>query len=294
MDIWSSGITLYAMLCGCLPFDEESKTALYEKILACRFPVPKYISTRAIDLLKGILVRDARKRLNVNEILNHQWCSKSNTGVDPAKLNKPFTERPLDQGCLEQVHTMMRISVRSLILMLQDNSHNEFTTLYYLLVKKKSYSKHIDDDGLFDSKKEVRFESSVAEKVAPLDIKKAQKSRLKKHISDNNKSDRESKSRSLSKNFSRRGSKNRGVDRPPLSSKRKNTSRDSSRGANGISYGFNRPPTMNLRDITVEVKEKITFSAKKSCDSKRNKAKERSGSGRRLSTKKLSGDGFKM
>ena len=71
VDLWSSGITLYAMLCGCLPFDEESKTALYEKILACRFPIPKYISASAADLLKKLLIRDVGKRIGVKDILNH-------------------------------------------------------------------------------------------------------------------------------------------------------------------------------------------------------------------------------
>lgn len=65
VDLWSSGITLYAMLCGYLPFDEESKTALYEKILQCKFAIPKYLSSSAADLLKKLLVRDVKKRLDI-------------------------------------------------------------------------------------------------------------------------------------------------------------------------------------------------------------------------------------
>jgi 5'-AMP-activated protein kinase catalytic alpha subunit len=32
VDIWSAGITLFAMVCGYLPFDEENKATLYQKI----------------------------------------------------------------------------------------------------------------------------------------------------------------------------------------------------------------------------------------------------------------------
>lgn len=55
VDIWSSGITLYAMLCGFLPFDEDSKSALYKKILNCKFEVPEHVSASAKDLLHKIL-----------------------------------------------------------------------------------------------------------------------------------------------------------------------------------------------------------------------------------------------
>ena len=75
VDLWSSGITLYAMLCGYLPFDEESKTALYDKILACKFALPKYLSSSACDLLKMILTRDPARRPSMSQILSHAWFS---------------------------------------------------------------------------------------------------------------------------------------------------------------------------------------------------------------------------
>lgn len=73
MDIWSSGITLYAMICGYLPFDEESKSVLYQKILACKYSIPKHVSPEGKDLIKKILVRDTKKRLTISQIMLHPW-----------------------------------------------------------------------------------------------------------------------------------------------------------------------------------------------------------------------------
>ena len=64
------------MLCGCLPFDDESKSALYDKILACKFSLPKALSQEAADLLKKLLVRDPDRRPSLDEILDHPFMRK--------------------------------------------------------------------------------------------------------------------------------------------------------------------------------------------------------------------------
>ena len=76
MDIWSSGITLFAMVCGYLPFDEESKSILYKKILSSDYSIPKHVSREATDLLRRILVRDIKKRLTIVQIMTHPWFNK--------------------------------------------------------------------------------------------------------------------------------------------------------------------------------------------------------------------------
>ena len=63
VDIWSAGITLFAMLCGHLPFDDEDLSCLYKKILAGKFEITSsLVSQEARDLLHGIIEKDPKKR----------------------------------------------------------------------------------------------------------------------------------------------------------------------------------------------------------------------------------------
>ena len=86
VDIWSSGISLYIMLSGTLPFNlknnessdmsEESNHNNIELQYSIINKEPKKIekiSNEARDLLKGLLNKNPRKRLTIEQILNHPW-----------------------------------------------------------------------------------------------------------------------------------------------------------------------------------------------------------------------------
>ena len=73
IDIWSTGIILYAMLCGYLPFEDKDNDILFDKILECKLIFPENISSSGKDLIKKILVVDPNQRISMNGIKNHPF-----------------------------------------------------------------------------------------------------------------------------------------------------------------------------------------------------------------------------
>ena len=76
IDIWSTGIILFAMLCGYLPFEDKNNEKLFKKIAECKIEYPEYLSETALDLLKRIIVPNPKKRITINEIKKHPFYLK--------------------------------------------------------------------------------------------------------------------------------------------------------------------------------------------------------------------------
>ena len=68
VDIWSSGVILFALLCGYLPFEDENTSALYKKILNGEYQIPNFVSAEAKDLLQKVLNIDPLKRCKFEEL----------------------------------------------------------------------------------------------------------------------------------------------------------------------------------------------------------------------------------
>eukprot|EP01138_Halocafeteria_seosinensis_P006419 gb/GECG01006562.1/.p1 GENE.gb/GECG01006562.1/~~gb/GECG01006562.1/.p1 ORF type:complete len:1077 (+),score=104.96 gb/GECG01006562.1/:1-3231(+) len=128
-DMWSSGVVLFAMLAGYLPFEDKNTGALYDKILNCRYRIPDWITPTARDLLTKILRTDPAERITAEEALQHPWLREVGTQVrkyGPTSKNEMHDE--VIHRCLE-----LGLSHTSLVDSVCRNAHNRATTTYFLL-----------------------------------------------------------------------------------------------------------------------------------------------------------------
>ncbi|XP_014227484.1 MAP kinase-interacting serine/threonine-protein kinase 1-like [Trichogramma pretiosum] len=106
-DLWSLGVIMYILLCGYPPFygncGEKCGWERGENCRACQqllftsiqngkydFPPAEWadISQEAKDLIRGLLVKQAHKRLSAESVLNHPW-------INPGPRIRKHTDRPL-------------------------------------------------------------------------------------------------------------------------------------------------------------------------------------------------------
>ena len=80
IDIWALGIIVFVLLCGCLPFDDDSSRIASESDARVKFtlrfpPWATNLSSSAQDLLHKLLDVNPKTRYTAEQALNHPWVS---------------------------------------------------------------------------------------------------------------------------------------------------------------------------------------------------------------------------
>ena len=138
VDIWSSGIVLFAMLCGYLPFTDSNEQKLFKKIVEGKLYFPHYLSEQAKDLLNKVLTKDPLKRITINKIKKHPWFNLNNPKItmSPGFLINEIVI-PIDLDIINKMVNIYGYNEKEIEIDLLKNKHNNRTTTYYLLLNSK-------------------------------------------------------------------------------------------------------------------------------------------------------------
>ena len=143
VDMWSMGILLYALLCGCFPFRAKSYPDLYRRIARGHFVIPDELSSPVRDLLRQLLALDANNRISAAAAMKHPWLqSQLVSAPDINKLKREcvilISDRASDDLDDQTLCEVERFGIDrdDMVRQVMVKAHSAMTTLYYLLRQK--------------------------------------------------------------------------------------------------------------------------------------------------------------
>ncbi|KAK8861080.1 hypothetical protein M9Y10_012775 [Tritrichomonas musculus] len=170
-DIWSSGILLFAIIAGHLPFDDENVQRLLHKIVYSDVSYPSFMSAQLVDLLSKMLCKDPNNRITLEKIKEHPWFSPAEYSALQAfvKSNRYQTANvnPNDWEIINQM-TSLGVECHDLHQSLLNGEFNEKIALYRILLREKMVESMKDIMVKVQQQAQVPFKQANSIQAVPL------------------------------------------------------------------------------------------------------------------------------
>ena len=133
-DVWSSGIVLYGMLSGFLPFADKDDETNKQQVIKGEINYPDFFSDEVKDLLKHMLDTDPMTRYTLQEIKDHPWFNMTECLLIPGIIID-YNIIPVDEKLLNLCVTYNK-DKNAVFNSVRNNKYDSNSALYYLLIKK--------------------------------------------------------------------------------------------------------------------------------------------------------------
>ena len=135
-DAWSSGVLLFSMVCGYLPFSEEDEYENIRNILKGNYEIPDdgELSPELIDLIKHLLDINPETRYNLEKIKAHPWFNLVPQNPRPGIIIG-YHRIPIDDKILKQCE-LFGYNKDEVIDSVKKNRYDKNSAVYYILLKK--------------------------------------------------------------------------------------------------------------------------------------------------------------
>lgn len=135
MDVWSLGVTLYAMLAVELPFEGLTNEKKRSNIINCRWAFKPFFSARVNKLLNSIFV-DASSRISLQELSNSEFLSSYQMITSNNFINYQNEMIVPEEQILTLAELECRVDRNKVIDSLKAFRLDKYKTIYYLLLKR--------------------------------------------------------------------------------------------------------------------------------------------------------------
>jgi serine/threonine protein kinase len=171
-DVWASGVLLYAMVCGTLPFDGENMSGLLQAILSATPSLPSHVSPELRGLLGRLLMKDPKARITVKQVLEHQWLADIGQASMVSIIQMKVQDaHELDDAVLSEMRAL-GYDVGGLLQDLRNYVFTERTAAYRMLRRRRILDEihKLGDSKPRKGSHELEGDSSAREKLPTLDF----------------------------------------------------------------------------------------------------------------------------